>query len=242
MDDWDLETPADRRAPAGVGGGGPAPPSAQPGPAAVSAPGPQPTPKVGPPPTAEPAPAAGGAASRSPRLWWARTRSVWIVGVLVALLVGVLVGFFIARSQAASDTAALVEAQGEASQLRTALSQSEDRNWAYYRENGALKAELQEMRSNQLPTSTTARGSADGGGTRPGGVYRDGVYLVGEDIPPGSYDGVVTATLGYWARLKGTDGLPGAIIANAIARGPFVLTVYPADKAVELRGVEIRPR
>ncbi|MFH0915217.1 MAG: hypothetical protein V1912_02050 [bacterium] len=161
---------------------------------------------------------------------------IWIVAALVMLLVGVLTGFFIARSQAAGDAAVLTETRAQLGQLQKARSQSEDRNWTYYRENEVLKAELEQARSSgQTSTSTTVPGSSGAGST-----YRDGVYIVGEDISPGTYDGVVTGKVGYWARLKETDGSASAIIANAIPRGPFVLTIYPADKAVELRGVEIR--
>ena len=66
--------------------------------------------------------------------------------------------------------------------------------------------------------------------------------MVGEDVLPGTYDGALTAEIGYWARLRGTDGSVGAIVANAIVRGPFALTITESDKAVELRGVEITPR
>jgi hypothetical protein len=73
-------------------------------------------------------------------------------------------------------------------------------------------------------------------------VFRDGVYLVGEDIAAGTYDGAVEGETGYWARLEATDGSTSAIIANAIVRGPFVLTIYVGDRAVELRGVTLTAR
>ena len=73
----------------------------------------------------------------------------------------------------------------------------------------------------------------------PAGTYGDGIYLVGVDIVPGTYEGAVTGEVGYWARLKGTDGVVGSIITNALPRGPFVLTIIKSDKAVELRGVVI---
>jgi hypothetical protein len=74
------------------------------------------------------------------------------------------------------------------------------------------------------------------------GSFGDGVFLVGDDMAPGTYAGVVTGTVGYWARLRGTDGSIGAIITNGLPRGPFLLTVEPGDKAVELRGVMLTPR
>lgn len=187
-------------------------------------------------PAAEEAPASAAAPPESAPVM--RSPAARIVAALAILLVGVLVGLFIARSQATGDTAALTEARAQLSELQKAMSQSEDRNWSYYRENAELKAELERAHSGgQTSTSTTTPGSAGREG-----VYGDGVYVVAEDIAPGTYDGVVTGNVGYWARLKGTDGSASAIITNAIPRGPFVLTIYPADKAVELRGVEIRPR
>ncbi len=56
------------------------------------------------------------------------------------------------------------------------------------------------------------------------------------------YDGVVNGSIGYWARLKGTDGAIASIIENGIPKGPFVLTIESADKAVELRGVTLTER
>jgi hypothetical protein len=148
-----------------------------------------------------------------------------------------MVGFFIARGQTSGDAALLAETRDQLGQLERALEQSEDRNWNYYRANQALRTELEELKANGESGTTTTAGPG-----QPSGVYGDGVYVVGEDIAPGTYDGVVDQGTGYWARLKATDGSTSAIIANAIVRGPFVLTIYVGDKAVELRGVTITAR
>ncbi len=148
-----------------------------------------------------------------------------------------MIGFFVARGQTAGDEALLAETRDQLSQLQKALAQSEDRNWAYYRANQALRAELEEATANGQAGTTTGPGAR-----QPSGVFGDGVYLVGEDIAPGDYDGVVDSGTGYWARLKATDGSTSAIIANGIVRGPFVLTINIGDKAVELRGVTITAR
>jgi hypothetical protein len=158
---------------------------------------------------------------------------VWTGVVVAALLIGLMAGFFIGRSQYSGDSAEAAKANARVSELQFALSRSEDRNWTYYRTIAGLKGELEQARS----TSTTVPATD---GVR--GSYPDGVYLVPEDIPAGMYDGVVTGSLGYWARLKGTDGAIASIIENAIPKGPFVLTITPADKAVELRGVTLTPR
>jgi hypothetical protein len=155
---------------------------------------------------------------------------------IVILLVGMMIGFFIARGQTSGDDVLLADARDELGQLQKALSQAEDRNWTYYRVNQALRTQLEEaMTGGSAPTTALAP-------VRPAGAYGDGVYLVGEDIAPGTYDGVVDGSFGYWARLKSTDGMTSAIIANAIVRGPFVLEIYVADRAVELRGVTITAR
>ncbi len=74
-------------------------------------------------------------------------------------------------------------------------------------------------------------------------TWDDGTYLVGIDIPAGDYRGAVTSVLdaGCWARLSATDGSLEAIIANANPTGPFVVTIDPTDKAIELTGVELTP-
>jgi hypothetical protein len=162
----------------------------------------------------------------------------WAAAALAVLLLGVLVGFLIARSQASGDAALLDESRAQLGELQRALSQAEERNWTYYRANEALQAELERARADgQTSTSTTTPGLP--GANR---EYGDGVYLVGEDISPGTYDGVVDGEVGYWARLEATDGSTSAIITNALPRGPFVLTIYSGDRAVELRGVTITPR
>ena len=162
-----------------------------------------------------------------------------VVGCLLLLLVGALVGYFIAHSQNQARADQLAEAVKSMSVMQKGLAESEERNWNYYRENEALKtqiAALQEHPSTTEPdtTPTTASGGAK--------TFTDGIYLVGDDISPGDYDGVVTAETGYWARLRGTDGVVGAIVANGLVTGPFVLTINTSDVAVELRGVKLTSR
>jgi hypothetical protein len=161
----------------------------------------------------------------------------WVAVGIVFMLAGALMGFFLARSQLAGNSAELAEAQQKLGVVEKALSEAEERNWMYYREAEALKVQLEEAQGNgSTSTSTTTPGA---GSAR---TYGDGIYLVGEDISPGTYDGVVTGEVGYWARLKGTDAIVGSIITNAVLRGPFVLTIVESDKAVELRGVVITGR
>lgn len=180
--------------------------------------------------TAQPPDTSGPSA---PRKRPVRLSYGWLGVAVAMLLVGVMAGFFIARSQNSGDAAALVDANARLGELQAAVSRSEDRNWTYYRANEALKEELKQATSS---TSSTVP-PADGKGT-----YGPGLYLVGEDIPAGTYDGEVNGAIGYWARLKGTEGAIASIIENGIPKGPFVLTIEAADKAVELRGVTLTQR
>ena len=161
----------------------------------------------------------------------------WVGAGLLLLMVGALAGYFIARSQLESDSERLVETQYQLSLVEKAVAHAEERNWLYYRQTESLKAQLEHAQSGGMQstsTTTTIPGAAK--------TWSDGVYLVGEDIAPGTYDGVISGEVGYWARLKSTDGVIGAIITNGLPRGPFVLTIIESDNAVELRGVVITAR
>ena len=163
-----------------------------------------------------------------------------ILGALALLLVGALVGYFIAQSQSAAGEEELAEMTEQLDAVRTGLAASEARNWNYYQENQALETEIADLRSGQggpppsSATSTTAPGEP--------AIFADGIYVVGEDISAGDYDGAITGQVGYWARLRGTSGEIGAIVANGLETGPFVLTINTSDVAVELRGVKLTAR
>ena len=226
MADWDIDSPVKGDSSRGQ------PP--HPGGSAGSGPGAGPPPQAGQPPVpgrTAPPPATQGPSPPGKRR--VRPSYGWLGVAAVMLLVGLMAGFFIARSQSSGDTAALVDANARLGELQAAVSRSEDRNWTYYRANEALKEELKQATSS---TSSTVP-PADGEGT-----YGPGLYLVGEDIQAGTYDGVVNGAIGYWARLKGTEGAIASIIENGIPKGPFVLTIEAADKAVELRGVTLTQR
>lgn len=73
------------------------------------------------------------------------------------------------------------------------------------------------------------------------GALTSGVYVVGEDVKPGTYrtDGPPEdsmAPMCYWARLAGTSGELDDIIANGNIEGSSVLTVESSDTALELTG------
>lgn len=173
--------------------------------------------------------------ARGPR----RTYLLVLVGVAI-LTIGMVIGTFVLGRYVFGDEAALSDTKALLAEIQKALTQSEDRNWAYSRENQNLKDELENLRARAGSTSTTPSLMP---GSRPlPATYSDGIYLVGQGIEAGTYDGIVSGEVGYWARLSDTDGSVHAIITNGLPRGPFVLTVLPSDKAVELRGVEITLR
>ena len=225
MDDWELEVQEK------------APVSAQP--LASGAPVPRPVP-VGPVATTPDKPARG----EEPPVSGTRRAKVsrWApiaVGVLVVLLVGVLMGFYIARSQAGHTSAELAATQEELGAIKKGLASAQEVNWSYHQQNETLKAQLRAVQEgtdggSSSSTSTTLSGSR--------ATFMDGIYLVGKQIPPGDYNGEVTGDVGYWARLRATDGLVGSILANGLPTGPFVLTINATDQAVELRGVKLTAR
>ncbi len=225
MSDWDIDPPA-KDDPSRADPPAPDTPS---GSAAVDVPPAGSSAASGAPAAA----AADSAGSSSGGRGRRRIPSLWVGVAVVTLLIGLFGGYFVARSQTSDDRAALVEKDGQLGELQTALAQSQDRNWSYYRANQTLKTQLEQATSN---TSSTI-----GPAGQPG-VFSDGVYVVDEDIPSGTYDGVVNGAFGYWARLKGLDGSIAQIIENGMPRGPFVLTINPADDAVELRGVTLTER
>lgn len=63
----------------------------------------------------------------------------------------------------------------------------------------------------------------------------DGTFLVGDDIQPGTYRTAGGAGC-YWARLKGTSGELGDIIANGNVTGPTTITIAPSDAAFQTSG------
>ncbi len=164
-----------------------------------------------------------------------------IAGAVAIFAVGILLGVFILGAQVDGNEAVLADATTKLGEIQKALAASEDRNWTYSRENETLKAELQGLRAASGGSTTTSLPTVPG--DRPtASAFSAGVYLVGEDIAAGEYDGEVTGDVGYWARLSDTDGSVHAIIANGLPRGPFVLTLLPSDKAVELLGVKLTAR
>jgi hypothetical protein len=71
---------------------------------------------------------------------------------------------------------------------------------------------------------------------KPEPLSADGIYMVGTDIASGTYRTKSAPSLCYWARLSGTSGSLGDIIANDFGGGWQVVTIAPSDKAFETEG------
>ena len=170
----------------------------------------------------------------------ARVRSSIQVGaVVLALLLGVGIGVLLSSWASRDDAAVLEETASDLVELRTATSRLEERNWKLFRDGELAREELAQARGESTGTAGAPAAGADAGEA---GVFADGVYLVPEGMPTGTYDGVVTGDFGYWARLKNAEGMVSSIESNGVVKGPFVLTVNPSDRAVELRGVVLTER
>lgn len=91
-----------------------------------------------------------------------------------------------------------------------------------------------EQRAAELDEREEELGAAEldvAEGTIPG----SGLFLVGEDIQPGTYRGE-GGSMCYWARLSGTSGELDDVIANGLPEGPTVVTIAESDVAFETRG------
>lgn len=82
------------------------------------------------------------------------------------------------------------------------------------------------------PTKTVTAEPKGPSGSIPG----DGVFLVGEDIKPGTYRSNADGGYCYWARLSGLSGELDDIIANGNPTGPTVVTISSSDEAFETNG------
>jgi len=147
--------------------------------------------------------------------------------VAVALLVaGVLVGLYLTRASGAETAAELARVRADFSAVQRAHEHLQGRNAVLFDRLQVAESLLESASATPVPSGPGA-----------GGTYADGTYRVGTDIEDGTYRGTVTGESGYWARLRSTTGTLGSIIANGVPSGDFVLTIYPSDDALELRGV-----
>jgi hypothetical protein len=66
-------------------------------------------------------------------------------------------------------------------------------------------------------------------------TFRNGIFVVGEDIPAGTYS-AGGGTNCRWARLSGLGGTPGEVIARHSGRGPQRVAISASDAAFKTSG------
>lgn len=164
-------------------------------------------------------PADGAARFTGPK----RRMLVTTVALLVVgIAAGTVFGYYLAGSEIRQFRDEAAQARDDLDLLARAHETLQERNWILYLDLEAARAPEESEPVEPTP-----------------GTFGDGTYAVGTDIEPGTYRGEVAGEFGYWARLNNTSGMVSGIEANAIVRGPFILTIVSSDVAVELRGVTL---
>jgi len=67
-------------------------------------------------------------------------------------------------------------------------------------------------------------------------TYKDGIYVVGSQIKPGTYRTVGTPSTCNWARLSGFGGSGDDIIANDFGAGSRIVTISRTDTGFKSTG------
>ncbi|MGH3519343.1 MAG: hypothetical protein ACRDQ7_18370 [Haloechinothrix sp.] len=181
-----------------------------------------------------------------------RRRWPWVVGIIAAFFVGIGVGAGGADPESLVDEhpivaarlAELDERDGELERRAVELAeqevsgasgvrQREDDAASREKELDSRAAELDERESalDERQADLTAEEDAIAANTVPG----SGIFVVGEDIEPGTYK-TSGSSLCYYARLRDTSGDFDSIITNANVDGPATVTISSSDGAFETSG------
>lgn len=156
----------------------------------------------------------------------------WIAALVVTLVAGAALGIAVAktteRDVLAERTAALEQREDEMAQRATAASQREgalslrsDGLDTRQTELDKISADLGRREQALLPKEQAAARSK---------ITKDGIYLVGMDIEPGTYQ--TSGGSGcYWQRSSGTSGDFDDILANGNENGQAIVTIAPSDIA-----------
>lgn len=167
-----------------------------------------------------------------------RRRWPWIVGIVVALFAGVGIGGvgeaepeIITETETETVTEE-VEVEVEPADLqerRDVVTAGEEENETLGEELDQRTEDLdaREEELDQREESISATETEIEENTIPG----SGVYMVGEDIEPGTYRSDGDSC--YWARLAGFSGSLDDIIANDNVSGTAYVTIAPSDVAFE---------
>ena len=174
-----------------------------------------------------PAPEQDPAASpTTPKRWR------WITAVVVAVVVGAALGTAVVkateRDVLAERTTALEQREAEVAQRDTDTARREDD--LSLRSDGLdtrqaeldkISADLGRREQALLPKEQVAARSK---------ITKDGIYLVGKDIEPGTY--LTSGGSGcYWQRSSGTSGDFDDILANGNESGQAIVTIAASDVA-----------
>ncbi len=178
------------------------------------------------PPPPPPATQPDASESRKTRKW------LWVAGLIFALVGGIAIGYGGTPEPEIITKEVEIEVEVEPSDMderRAELAQREDeleqRNSELDERDEALQSLATELDERDEALSATETEIAEN--TIPG----SGVYLVGEDIKPGTYRSEGGRC--YWARLSGTTGQFEDIIANDNVEGTAYVTITASDVAFE---------
>lgn len=165
-----------------------------------------------------------------------RRRWPWIVGIVVALFVGVGIGStgeaepeVITETETVTEEVEVEVEPADLQERRVELTAGEEENEALAEELDQRTEDLdaREEELDQREESISATETEIEDNTIPG----SGVYMVGEDIEPGTYRSDGDSC--YWARLAGFSGSLDDIIANDNVSGTAYVTIDPSDVAFE---------
>lgn len=167
-----------------------------------------------------------GSQSKRSRRW------PWILGLIGALAAGGAIGYGGTPEPEVVTKEVEVEVEVEPSDMderRAELDQQEDDLDDRTSELEERDEELESLASelDEREGSITATATEIEENTIPG----SGVFLVGEDIQPGTYS--TEGSSCYWARLSGVSGDFDDIISNGNLDGPGYVTIAESDSAFE---------
>lgn len=164
------------------------------------------------------------------KTWWDGTQwgepkktatvPVWLSLTFAAL--GLILGLIIGAGSSSGLRTELSEANGEIVSLQSRVEFLAGRE----EQMDDLEAELQAREEAVTQTEQAVEAN-----TIPG----DGVYLVGSQIAPGTYQSVDNERC-YWERLQGTSGEFDDIITNENVEGQGLVTIEGSDVAFSTSG------
>jgi hypothetical protein len=145
-----------------------------------------------------------------------------------------------ARSRSAGLTGDLEASQAELADLRTELASRNGEAYALDTQVAGLKSEISRLEGqvsdlkgqvSDLKGKAAAQAQEGGYSVNAESSFEDGIWLVGEEIQPGTYRSPAGGSC-YWARLSGFDGFDGIITNGGFTKNQTV-TISASDKGFE---------